>query len=350
MSYSRVGKFVDLECNKCKCKYSIPLNTFYTRNKNNTPNFCRKCMKEYKSQIEKERYENKTPEEKEAHAQRTRDQLARRTPEEQAIINKKNSEGLVKHWKTVSSEDKKKRTEPMQTMIKEKRKQMTPEEKSAIARKQYENMTPEERENDRLNKSEKMKAYNASLSMEEKQARAAHMNDVNKLKSDEEKADIYKRSHQWYYDLDDEEKVDYANSKKEWHDNLSPEEKEAYSQKAKDRANNLPLEEKMRISKLHQDNWNKLTSEEQAKRSKKALSSSGKINKFAIKFEKAFNESHLSNDFYLLSEYPMIGETIHIWDYGIYNKFTNELVMVVDLDGAYFHADICDYDGIHSRE
>ena len=48
------------------------------------------------------------------------------------------------------------------------------------------------------------------------------------------------------------------------------------------------------------------------------------------------------------SEYPTTNNGVtHCWDYAIFRD--NKLCILIDLDGAYFHADICDYDGIHSR-
>ena len=68
------------------------------------------------------------------------------------------------------------------------------------------------------------------------------------------------------------------------------------------------------------------------------------------KFEKSFYESHLSTSFYCISEFPTSNnEVTHCWDYGIFDE-NGELVAVVDLDGAYYHADDCDYDGLHSKE
>ena len=74
-------------------------------------------------------------------------------------------------------------------------------------------------------------------------------------------------------------------------------------------------------------------------------------NNFNRKFEEMFNNSFINNDYYIISEYSInIKNYIKIWDYGIFDKQTNTLQMVVDLDGAYFHADNCDYNDMQSRE
>ena len=75
-------------------------------------------------------------------------------------------------------------------------------------------------------------------------------------------------------------------------------------------------------------------------------------NKFNKKFENKFNESILSNDFYFIKEYEVRLDSTNFkfWDYAIFSKESNKLVMVVDLDGEYFHGDNSDYDGLHSKE
>ncbi len=96
--------------------------------------------------------------------------------------------------------------------------------------------------------------------------------------------------------------------------------------------------------------WDTLSEEEKAQKIKKALSSPHLRNDFHIRFEKAFEESHLANNFYYVSEYVTNNnDTIHSWDYGIFNN-DGKLVVLVDLDGAFYHGDLYDYNGVHSRE
>ena len=96
--------------------------------------------------------------------------------------------------------------------------------------------------------------------------------------------------------------------------------------------------------------WNSLSNEEKESQIKKSISPSSGTNKFHQRFERQFSESHLSRDYHLKSEYPTTNNGVtHCWDYGILDEY-NELWMLIDLDGAYFHADICDYNGIQSHE
>ena len=75
-----------------------------------------------------------------------------------------------------------------------------------------------------------------------------------------------------------------------------------------------------------------------------------KFNKLHQRFESYFHESYINNTFSYESEYVVSNNNVtHSWDYGIFDE-NGDLQMVVDLDGKFFHADECDYNGIHSRE
>ena len=102
------------------------------------------------------------------------------------------------------------------------------------------------------------------------------------------------------------------------------------------------------INKLHEgrdDWWGKSPVTSKEAFIKKVLTSSIGKNKLHLQFESQFNEL----EYDLIPEYPTTNHDItHCWDYAIFRD--NELCMLIDLDGAYFHADICDYDGLHSKE
>ena len=119
--------------------------------------------------------------------------------------------------------------------------------------------------------------------------------------------------------------------------------------------NSLTKEELDTFSKQHsdiaKDQWDKMGTAERTNLIRRVLSSSSrKNNGLHRKFEHRFNESNLSRSFYIIPECSVCNNgTIHFWDYGIFNE-NCELVAVVDLDGAFYHGDNDDYDGIHSRE
>lgn len=304
---------IKLKCDKCGKEYEIKSKTYYSRQYAHAPNYCKDCMREHLIERKKSYYASLSEEQKEARLQKVRLKLASRTKEEWDIINKKNSDGLRRHWKTVSQEDKEKRVKPMHKASQAAYAAMTPEERSERSRRIFDNLPPERREKIIAELSERMKAYNKSLPREVKMERAKAMQRWHMNLTPEEKQDFYARTHAWYHALSDEEKTQYAKDKKEIWENLSDDEK--------------------------------------AIQTKHVLSSSAGKNKLVQRFEKAFNDSHLPQQFYFQSEVVLHNNgVVHSWDFGIYDKHTKQLMMVVDLDGSFYHGDSCDYDGIHSKE
>lgn len=76
-----------------------------------------------------------------------------------------------------------------------------------------------------------------------------------------------------------------------------------------------------------------------------------KDNKFNKKFEDRFRNSIMYKEFYFVKELMIeIDGSLKFWDYAIYNRMNDKLVMVIDLDGSFYHGDNSDYNGLHSRE
>ena len=80
---------IEIECIICKNKFKLKYSTYKARIWHKTLMRCKACIDKANSERGKLQYESLTKEEKEAHAQRTRDQLAKRTSEEWIEINKK---------------------------------------------------------------------------------------------------------------------------------------------------------------------------------------------------------------------------------------------------------------------
>ena len=73
------------------------------------------------------------------------------------------------------------------------------------------------------------------------------------------------------------------------------------------------------------------------------------MSELSNRFLKMFHNSRLDLYFTIRSEVRLENNSIsHNWDFAIYRNVTP--VMVVDIDGGYFHGDECDYDGLHSKE
>ena len=154
-------------------------------------------------------YNNLSEEKKQEWSQRTKDQLANRTAEEWAIINRKNSEGLKRHWSTVSDEYKKKRIMPMLEAAWKSWDNLSPEEKRERATKWMKSKTEEELNQIMLGYSLRMKEYNESIPYEEKLRRVNHMNNYLKKLPEEERKEIARKAHEWISKMSIEESWEY---------------------------------------------------------------------------------------------------------------------------------------------
>ena len=330
-----------------------------------------KCSKEY--------WNSKTPEERIDICQNMingnkqwRENLS---DEEIQEINKKISESLTLYWNSLSDEE---------------RKQIS-KSRSEARNKWLSSLSDDEYNAYVKHISDNMKSYWDNLTeYERKQRDSDNRNRWNNLPDDIKESIIRGNVERWdeyTQEQKDEIRNKQINSFKHYIDSLSTEERMLISKRAKDAWNNKSEEERNQqlqglmnwrknlseeeryeeIRKQHQwlqeltdekrillnnkliNSWKNMSVEKRDKILKKIFADRPK-NSLQNKFEKTFNSSHLSNQYYFKPEVILTNETIHSWDYGIYSKDTNELVMVVDLDGSYFHADECDYDGIHSKE
>ena len=176
--------------------------------------------------------------------------------------------------------------------------------------------------------------------------------------SDEEKYEHYKpiieslyyAHEKWWNELPDTEK-DVLNDKlisehKRWWDNLPDNERKEFGNKSSEWWHKLPNSDQERIINNHKDYWNLMPISSKEAFIKKILSSARGKNKFHQLFESRFN--NLESSYKLIEEYPISSNGVtHCWDYAIFRD--NELCMLIDLDGVYFHADDRDYDGMHSK-
>ena len=77
------------------------------------------------------------------------------------------------------------------------------------------------------------------------------------------------------------------------------------------------------------------------------------LSKYALKFCKLFHDYHLDDTYRLVHNDKQERDGYsHRWDYGIYSKEDDQLVMLVDIDAMAFHGDFREYDadsfGLHS--
>jgi len=162
----------------------------------------------------------------------------------------------------------------------------------------------------------------------------------------------------WFANQTDEERKRiseaHSESNRRRHAAKTPEQLEAEREAARRRWRDSSQEFKDKHSQHSIDIWAKATPEKRAEHSRKIIAneSSGKkdFNSLDERFASMFDHSHLVNGYYFERNYPVTVEnmTKH-WDFAIFNDNT-ELIALVDLDGARYHGDKNEYDGLFSKE
>ena len=281
--------------------------------------------------------------------------------ERQAFYEKRNS------WDGLSDEEREQRTKSRSKISHSFWDRMTPEERAKYCKERYDR------------RSEASKRKNS-----EHIRRVAY--EVNKNRTDEEKAAMLKRMQDGYAKArQDPEFVkrhleQLADARKSWMNSLTAERRAEIGERSKARWENMSDEERARRSEqlsernrvwwasrteedrkrisermkaFNEELWNNMPMEQFVEMHRRRLTSAPNYdkNKLTKTVESMFNHSIASKDFYLVPEVPYVIEReVHFWDYGIYRKSDDQLVMVVDVDGAYNHGDKCDYNGMQSRE
>ena len=400
-------------CIDCGTKYNVAYSTYNAvkRANPNNPKFrCPACTIKYRAQKMKERMKNMSPEEKaimykkagEKHSKTLsklseeekaarmarvnagRDEwIKNETDEERQRISEIHSESNRRRWKSKSEEEKQRdrdaakerwinassefKKQHAQNSIDMWKNKSEEERNKTISkmsesRKELWNSMSEDKLKELSDKiSATLTQYFASLSEEQKKVMSDRSKEYYESLSDEEKLKISERcsnnNKERWDNATEEEKMRQSEylveGRKKWYNSLSDEEKEYYANlRAKNLSNwwqSMPDEEKEKLIEERKEAYYNLPLEERIRRVRNALSNANGDNQFHKKFEKYFAESHLSSRFYYIREFATSNEELHYWDYGIFDM-DKKLVAVVDLDGAYFHAGNCDYDGIHSKE
>ena len=282
--------------------------------------------KERERQLARDRWANKSPEEKAAHAQRTVDMWANKSEEEYRRTTKLMSEAKKEWWKNASPKLIKEMADKIRNSLSEYEASLTQEERRERSERKKEiwENTPEDQ---KIAKSEFIKEFMINW----------WKNASDELKS--ERAGQLKEGRiNWQNNLTDEERAKrsslMSDRSKKWWESRTPEEKLARAELS---------------SKILKEWWANLDIESKAEQVRSMLQANYK-HESNHRFEKMFKEAGISSQYHFESEIVTYNDRIvHSWDYGIYDQ-NGILVAVVDLDGAYFHADECDYDGIHSQE
>lgn len=348
-------------------KYTIPMSEWpqewkdyrwYCRTVNTHPEWKDLTLEEVKEKS------------KESKANRGRNNIAKwhesyqdLPEEEKERINRSKGNG----WKNLTEEERAEKSRHMQEISQNFWDGMSEEERAAFVASRENGLTEQQKANRKIAGTNNLIAYNNSLTDEEKRENGRRLAEYShalyhtdpqyrerQLKQLAEAREIYNESltperraeigkyvrFRWDQAPDEyKQKVSENTTKRnhEWWANRTPEERQAISE---------------RMTKFNDDLWNSMPMERFIDIHRKRLvNSTSERNSLTDKFEKMFHNSVASKDFYLVpqTEYH-VDRDVHFWDYGVYSKSDNRLVMVVDVDGAYNHADKCDYNGLHSRE
>ena len=391
---------IDMVCKDCGSTYQLSQKTFDAHKKD--PNYhwrCPSCRNKFFAEVLKNARDNMTDQQKEEAIRKSAEghkkRLQNMTEEEKARYREAHSQGQKNRWAKIPKEERLNYMSDLKSgynrwfenmsddekksfgdKVREGQLNMSAEERDRMLKnrgesrkKAWELLSPEERKRLMENAHAASKDWWANLSDEERQRRLDSVHaDAEKWRnglseeewekwngslrnslqnywdniSDEEKDErmlaLYEGRDLWWENASDEIRNEYrergkklSDIQKEWWANLPDSKKRDFAQKRKDYWDNLPISEKKRI--IH-----------------KMVSPRNGTNSLNVQFEETFTNHNLDKCFVYVREYKSFnGIYLHSWDYGIFDE-NGELVMLVDMDGAYYHADTCDYDGMHSKE
>lgn len=217
------------------------------------------------------------------------------------------------------------------------------------------NMTDERKllRNQRISSSRKKYMYGRSEEERERDRENGRLHWESM--TDEQKKAYSERTIQQWKNMSEDERAAriselVGRSAQRWKD-ATPEYREKFSNTIKRTKAKISIDERERNRQRHIRRWRDYSPEKKEELLRKSMLKSRSSNTLNKQFERSFASSSASDYFYFQPENLTERDGIqHHWDYGIYSKNGNELAMVVDLDGGFYHADTCDYDGLHSHE
>ncbi len=366
MPYKR--EYHKIICPKCHKEYSVLTQAWKRKLKDiKYGMLCTSCRA-------KVLWEEMSPEQKQMMHDRSneanRQRFAAMSDEEKAKQQAAMINGVKRYWSKMSAKERVDRLKEMSEKCKQAKAKWTDERRKEVGNKiskgkkeAFENMPIEDRKAWASEAQKKRAAFWEKLENKKEfmdnlqQNRAIWFNNLSEDDRQHHIDRMLEGQYEYWESLDDVTKrykmMRLTEENRKWRESLTEEEiaklNSDKSASIKSYWENVSPERYKEFVQKHKDWWNSLSDEERLNHVRN-VNIGNKHNKLQEKFERAFKESHLVNSFYLVPEYPCMKNGIkHCWDYAIFNE-NNELKMVVDLDGAYFHADNSDYDGLHSHE
>ena len=326
----------------------------YIRRKKRNPNMMNLSEKERKELKRKTALQN---------IEKSHDKYNSLSEEEKRIWNQHKKESS---WDKLTDEEKEEKIKKMNNGNKIFWENMTDDERFQFARMRWDNIDPDKQKSIINNLSEQSKLYFQSLSDDQIADQVKRMQDGywKKYNSNNEfrASQNQKLQNNWlvfWSNLSEEKKnqllevrIQKANEarKRLWDQNQEFRDKqiEHLRSHCNDYINSLSEYQR----KMNSERLNESLSRYLSKLSPEERNEILGHNKFNDKFETKFRESILNNSFYLQEEYEVKFDNLNykIWDYAIFSKSDNKLVMLVDLDGSFYHGDNSDYNGLQSKE
>ena len=273
--------------------------------------------------------------------------------EKKAKVNAKKAS----HWNNASEEEKEEMKKRLSNISQTFWDSMTDKEKKEFSKYRWDLKTDEEKNIiiSRFNQAGVERMKNLPKEEIDHQIRVMNEARLKKLEEDDEFREkqymlLNKHMHDYWDNISEDKINEIRDRLRNYYQNLSNEEKQKVSQSTSERNKKWWNSRTPKQLKEISDRMVKFNEEMSLEQRRSIIISAMGNNKFHQKFESYFNSSYLSNDYYIIPEVVLRSDVVHSWDYGIYDKNTNTLQMVVDLDGSYFHADSSDYDGLHSKE
>lgn len=270
-------------------------------------------------------------------------------------------------WENLSPEEREARRQRLREISRKFWNGMSKEEHENFVKYRESKLTDEQKQRRREAGIKNLSGYIDNLTDEEKRengrklaARSKELYDNDSEFRERRHEQLAEARKSWHAQLTPEKRKEIGERVSTWWENLPDEEKQKYSERRTQQNYewwaSRTEEDRKRISErmveFNKELWGNMPMEKFIEIHRKRLNSSSSYDNNLIKtFEDMFKKSVASNDFYLVPETPYnVERDVHFWDYGIYSKKDDKLVMVVDIDGEYNHADKCDYNGMQARE
>ena len=284
--------------------------------------------------------------------------IAAMSDERRAEIGRKISETKIRRNQEMSEEERAARKARMQAERVTYWNSLTEEQRQAIIDRLTKNAQelwdkngdPEKQQAIIDNLRKASDAYYASLSDEELQQRVEKLQEANRKwranMTDEERAKESER-------LSQQTQAMWDNMTEEQYNEMMRKRQESMEKRLSDPEYRAAYGKA--LSEGQTRHWANLTEEERAYqlRGLQGFRDSLTDTEQELKFRELFHEYHLDDTYrYVYEDKQERDGYSHQWDYGIYSKEDDQLVMLVDIDATAFHGDFREYDadsfGSHS--